>query len=217
MAQQRDRRRLMGFVQKTPSGKWRATWRDPAGKQRAKVLPTKREASNFLAEVETAKARGGYVSPTAGKTRFAEHAEAWMASWNHEATTTARDASIMRNHVIAKWGGWQLAKIDTLSIQTWLTELSARLARSTVAECKRLTSGVLRSAVRNRLVAFNPCEDVKVPGRRVTDTDERIISRAELRELLLPVVPDRYRALVGVAGPAVGGGDWPADGRGGPG
>jgi integrase len=97
-------------------------------------------------------------------------------------------------------GGWQLAKIDTLSIQTWLTELSARLARSTVAECKRLTSGVLRSAVRNRLVAFNPCEDVKVPGRRVTDTDERIISRAELRELLLPVVPNRYRALVGVAG-----------------
>jgi hypothetical protein len=36
----------------------------------------------------------------------------------------------------------------------------------------------LRSSVRNRLIAFNPCEDVKVSKRRRLDTDERVTERA---------------------------------------
>jgi hypothetical protein len=51
-----------------------------------------------------------------------------------------------------------------------ITGLSARLSPATVAECRRLTSAVMRSAVRNRLIAFNPCEEVKVPRRRRQDT-----------------------------------------------
>jgi integrase len=47
--------------------------------------------------------------------------------------------------------------------------------------------------------ALNPCEDVAMPPLRRRDTDERIITRSDLRELLLPVVPDRYRALVATA------------------
>jgi integrase len=122
-----------------------------------------------------------------------------MASWNNEITTTARDASIMRTHVIPQWGDCQLAKIDHLSVQTWITELTSRRSRSTAAECKRLISGVLRSAVRNRLIGHNPAEDVKVPVRRVRDADERIITRRQVRELLLPAVPVRYRTLVATA------------------
>ncbi|HET9256646.1 MAG TPA: hypothetical protein VFO16_15800 [Pseudonocardiaceae bacterium] len=54
----------------------------------------------------------------------------------------------------------------------------------------------------NRLLAFNPCEDVRLPPRRRYDSDERIISREELMTVLLPVVPDRYRAIVATAGGA---------------
>jgi integrase len=74
------------------------------------------------------------------------------------------------------------------------------LSPATVAECRRLTSAVLRSAVRNRLIAFNPCEDVKVPKRRRQDTDEQIIERPAFRARLLPAIPDRHRGRVGVAG-----------------
>jgi hypothetical protein len=72
-------------------------------------------------------------------------------------------------------------------------------ARVTVAEAHRLTSAVLHSAVRNRLIAFNPALDVRVPKRRKTDTDEQIISRPTLRQVLLPQVPERHRALVATA------------------
>jgi integrase len=68
-----------------------------------------------------------------------------------------------------------------------------------VLKCLLLTSNVLRSAVRNRLIAFNPCDDVRIPGRVSRGIDDQIISRHDLRELLLPVVPERHRALVATA------------------
>ena len=152
--------------------------------------------------MKTATATRTYVSPHAGRMPFGEHARQWMASWNTEATTSARDASVMRMHVLKQWESWPLAKIDHLAIQTWITGLSQRLSPATVGECRRLMSGVMRSAVRNRLIAYNPCEDIRVPKRRKQDTDDQVIARDVFRNKLLPAVPDRYRGLVAVAGGA---------------
>jgi len=190
---------MAGGIRKTPAGNWRAYWRDPSGRQTSKTFDTKREASVFLAQISATASTGGYVSPHAGRALFADHAKQWMASWNNEETTHARDASIMRTHVVAQWGRWPLAKIDHMAMQTWITDLSRRLSPATVAECRRLTSAVLRSAVRNRLIAFNPCEDIKIQKRQRRDTDQ-VVERVAFRSRLLPVVPDRHRGIVGVAG-----------------
>ncbi|MEV4822552.1 tyrosine-type recombinase/integrase [Micromonospora sp. NPDC049274] len=189
----------MGFVRKTPAGRQRACWRDPAGKQKSKTFRTKKEANAFLAEVESALNRGTYVAPDAGRLHFAEYAEKWLANRNDEKATAARDASIMRNHVIPRWGTVPLAKVEHSAVQGWITSLGERLSPATVRECYRLTSGVLRTAVRDRLIGFNACEGVRLPPRRRLDTDDQVISRPELFSKLLPVVPDRYRALVAFA------------------
>ncbi|MBB5154027.1 site-specific integrase [Saccharopolyspora phatthalungensis] len=189
----------MGFVNPTPSGKWRANWRDPEGKQRAKTFRTKREASAFLAQIETQKTQGSYVSPHAGRLLFGDHAQRWMRTWNTEITTAARDGSVMRNHVLPQWAAWQLSKIDHMAVQEWITQLCEKHSRALVVECYRLTSGVLKSAVRNRLIPFNPAEEVRIPRKRKRDTDERIISRADVRSRLLPAVPQFYRAVVATA------------------
>jgi integrase len=191
---------MPGGIRKTPAGNWRAYWREPSGRQTSKTFDTKREATVFLAQMSAAASTGGYVSPHAGRVLFGDHARQWIQSWNNEKTTHARDASIMRTHVLAQWGTWQLTKIDHLSVQTWITDLGKRLSPATVAECQRLTSAVLRSAVRNRLIAFNPCENIKVQKRRRRDTDEQVIERTAFRRRLLPAVPDRHRGIVGVAG-----------------
>jgi integrase len=140
-----------------------------------------------------------FVAPNAGRVLFGEHARRWMASWNTEVTTAAREQSIMRTHVVPRWGEVPLDKVDTLSIQTWASELGQSRSRATVAVALRLTSGVLRSAVRNRLIPFNPAEGVRLPKSRRLDTDERIVSRAELRGRLLPQVPERHRGIVATA------------------
>jgi integrase len=123
----------------------------------------------------------------------------WLTSRNDERATAARDASILRNHVIPAWGTMPLSKIDHSAVQAWITSLSERLAPASVAECYRIASSVMRSAVRDRLIGFNPCEGVKLARRRRRDTDDQTISRAELVDRLLPAVPDRYRALVALA------------------
>src|SRR4051794_16441566 len=153
----------------------------------------------------------GGGSPHAGRLQFGEHARQWMASWNTEAATSARDTSVMRVHVLKHWESWPLAKIDHLAIQTWITGLSQRLSPATVGECRRLMNGVLRSAVRNRLIAYNPCDDIRVPKRRKQDHDDQVVARTTFRNKLLPAVPPLYgassewpvaRACAGVRPPA---------------
>jgi hypothetical protein len=139
------------------------------------------EAKRFLAEIDTGLSRGSYFDPHAGRLLFATHARQWLDSRNDELTTKARDASIMDTHVLPRWGDWQLSKIDHLSVQKWITELGTDRAPATVAEAHRLTSAVLRSAVRNRLIAFNPCEGIRLPRRRRGDTADKVISREDLR------------------------------------
>src|SRR5271168_4070778 len=173
----------MGFVRVTDSGGWKAFWREPSGAQRSKTFRTKKEATQFLSQVEVSKSSGAYVSPHASRTLFGDHARLWMKSWNTERTTAARDSSIMRNHVLAQWGMCQLGKIDHLSVQTWVSSLSDKRSRATVAECKRLMSGVMRSAVKNRLIGIDPTVGVRVPGLHHRDKP----------------LPVRYQTLVATA------------------
>lgn len=58
---------------------------------------------------------------------------------------------------------------------------------------------VPRLAVRNRIIAFNPCEGVRLPAKRKRDADHKVISRDDLRGRLLPAVPTRYRGIVATA------------------
>jgi integrase len=190
----------MGFVTRTDSGGFRANWREPNGKQRSKTFKTNKEANAYLAEIESAKNRRTYVNPHAGRTLFSVIAERWLASRNDQPTTIARDASIMANHVLAKWGDWPVGKIDHLDVQDWVTELGKTLAPASVAECHRLARAVLGAAVRQHLIGGNPAEGVRLPGRRVRDTDGVVITRTTLLDQLVPAVPDRYRALVAMAG-----------------
>ncbi len=189
----------MSFVSRTPEGNYRANWREPSGQQKVKTFRTKTEAKRFLAEIDGSLSRGLYVDPCAGRLLFATHAQQWLDSRNDELTTKARDASIMHTHVLPQWGTWPLSKIDHLSVQKWITELGTRRAPATVAEAHRLTSAVLRSAVRNRLIAFNPCEGIRLARRRRQDTADQVISREELRSKLLPIAPDSYRAIIATA------------------
>ncbi|MEV6274454.1 tyrosine-type recombinase/integrase [Nocardia sp. NPDC051832] len=190
----------MGFIDQLDSGKWKAFWREPSGSQRSKTFATKKEAKTFLAQVEVSKSTGIYVSPHAGRMLFGDHAEQWMKTWNVDRTTEARDESIMKTHVLPQWKGWQLGKIDHLSVQKWITELCDRRSRATVVECKRMMSGVMRSAVKNRIIGADPTIGVRIPKRRIRDTDEQVFTREEVRQQLLPAIrPEHHRTLVATA------------------
>ncbi|TDE13044.1 site-specific integrase [Jiangella asiatica] len=190
----------MGHIVKTTAGSWRANWRDPSGRQRAKTFPTKRDASRFLAEVETTMSRGLYIDPRAGHVKLADYASTWTAGRVSATTTTVRTDSVLRTHVLPRWGDVPLGKIDHSSVQRWVTELHGTRSPATVRKCFHVLAGIMRLAVRDRLLAFNPCEGVQLPAIRRSDTDERTIGREAFVSQLLPAIPDRHRALVALAG-----------------
>lgn len=188
----------MSHITKTPAGTFRANWRDPARRQTSKTFATRRAAAAFLAEIDASLNRGTYVDPRAGRTRFGPYARKWLAARHVERTTADRDQGIMHNHVLPRWENVPLAKIDHSAVQAWVSQLSTHLAPATVGECFRMASNVMRTAVRDRLIGFNPCESVRLPKRRKHDTDDQVLTHGEFAQLL-PAVPDRYRALVGMS------------------
>jgi integrase len=190
----------VGWIVATPAGTYRVNWRDPAGKQRAKTLRTKKDARAFLAQVEADASRGAYVDPHAGRrVLLRDFAADWLAGRTVEATTDERTRSILRTHVLPRWGDWPLARIDHTSLQRWVRELSERRSPLTVAKCVNVLSLILAAAVRARLLAVNPCHGLMLPRARQTGDVARVITRDEFVGKLLPAIPLAYRPLVCVA------------------
>lgn len=189
----------MGHIVKTPAGSFRANWRDPAGRQKAKTFPTRKQAAAFLAETETTVTRGTYVDLRAGRTKFGDFADRWLASRSVEATTLASWTSRLRARLLPQWGEWQISRIDHLSMQEWVTRLGRELSPAAVASCYALTSSILGAAVRSRLIAFNPCEGVRLPAQRKRAGGPLALSLADFTERLLPTVPAWHRPVVAAA------------------
>jgi len=185
----------MGHIVKTPAGTFRANWRDATGRQRAKTFRTKRDASTFLAEVESTLHRGTYVDPHAGRLRFGVFATQWLAGRDVQARTAERTLSMMRAHILPRWRDWPLSKIDHMAVREWATDLGVVLAPTTVRKVLGVFVMVMKTAVRARYIAINPAEGITLPADRA-DRRRGTIGRAEFFEQLLPAVPPRHRAVV---------------------
>jgi integrase len=191
----------MGYVRKTPAGTWRACWRDANGRQPSKTFKTRREAAAYLAQIEAKVHSGSYVDPHAGrKITFGTYATEWLSGRATELTTAARDRSYMRTHLLTEWADVPLSRIDHSAVQRWLVRLSAMRAPATVDKCRQLMSGVMASAVRDRLISSNPVEGIRLAAKRRRAGEQLTITMEELVNRLLPCVPARYRALVALAG-----------------
>lgn len=53
----------MGNIQKRDNGMWRARYRDPSGRERARHFKRKIDAERWLVSVEGAKHRGEWIDP----------------------------------------------------------------------------------------------------------------------------------------------------------
>jgi integrase len=146
--------------------------------------------------------RGTYVSPNAGKLRFDVYAERWAGSRNLTARSTERTTSILRNHLLPKWGEWPIGRIDHLSVQEWVTGLSKTLAPATVGKCFGTLRTILRSAMRARLIAVDPTEGVVAPSTYQARPLTATISREVFLGKLLPAAPLEHRAIVAIGGGA---------------
>lgn len=153
----------MASIDKLPSGRWKARWRTPDRKQRAKVFLRKVDAERFLTSVEHEKLSGSYVDPRAGRVSFQEFAEQWRLAQIHRPTTREQVEAMLRNHAYPAFGDRALSSIRPSELQTWVRSLEDQLAPSTVEVVGRHVVSVFRAAVKDRLIATSPADGLSFP------------------------------------------------------
>lgn len=177
-------------------GQWEVRYRDPEGKQRAKLFDRKVDADQFAATTTADLVRGQFVDPNAGRVTLREYAEAWQANQVHRATTAAQVGGNLRRHVYPTLGDRPLGKVTRSDVQAWVKGRAVDLAPGTVEVVFRYLSAIFATAVEDRIIRENPCSKVKLPKREPTQV---LIPTVEQVRALEAGLPERYRALVTLA------------------
>lgn len=109
-------------------------------------------------------------------------------------STRVRDQFVLESLILPHLGRLPVAAIQPSDLEAWVAELMvAGKAPATVRKAWQIASGVLRVAVRDRLLAASPARDVRLP--RVENEQPRALTVDEVMEIAEAIDP-RYRVLV---------------------
>lgn len=183
----------MASIKKRKDGKWRARYRDPAGKEHARHFDRKVDAEQWLDATRGDLVRGTYVDPLAGKRPFAEYASDWQTHQVHRATTSAQLETNLRLHVLPYFGSMPMSSVRPSHVQAWVKDRSEHLSPSTLETVYRYVVAIFRAAAADRVIASSPCVGIKRPRPERKQIEPLATEQVEA---LIAAVPERYRGLI---------------------
>ncbi len=186
----------MASVAKRPDGRWRARYRDEAGREHARHFTRKVDAQRWLDETTAAVVTGQYVDPKAGRETFAGYYRSWAARQVWETTTTRAMDLAARSVTFADV---PLARLRRSHVEQWVKSMStAGLAPGTIRTRTNNVRSVLRSAVRDRVLAADPSEGVPLPRVQRREASMTLPS-VEQVTVILDNAGEPFRPLVALA------------------
>lgn len=109
-------------------------------------------------DAEDKAALPGWRDPQSSLRTWADWHAKWWPAHNVAPSTKRADASIIRNHIMPRWGDVPLAEINRFAIKEWVAELyEGNAAESSVARYVRVLSTSLSAAVDAEVLRSNPC------------------------------------------------------------
>lgn len=172
--------------------RWLACWQDPDGNEKTKAFKTKTPADNFWRDQESARDRGEYVDPKAGRELFGDLAKAWLASLVRDPNTKSRYEIVLRLHVEPVFGHRAVKSIQPSEVQTFLAELGGRIGNATVEKALGILQGVLDLAEGDGMVKKNAARSRVI--QRAKRTVEQVQAWGDDRVFaLIDAHPDEYR------------------------
>jgi len=149
------------------SGRWQARYRDPSGRERARNFKRKPDALRFCAAIETDKMRGTWVDPQRGRIPFGPWAVRWLESRTDlKLKTVAGYDSLLRVHILPRFGEHPLRKVSGIEIREWMVGLKASgLSNARVRQAFMVLRSALQAAVDDAYLLRNPADGVKPPRR----------------------------------------------------
>jgi integrase len=182
-------------IDRRDNGRYRARYQGPDRRWRSRTFDRRIDAQRWLTNELAKLDRGGWVDPRAGRTPFAVVAERWMAGRvSLRESTRARDRSYLNSLILPTLGARAVGTIQPSDLEAWVADLmAAGKAPATIQKAWQIASGVLRLAVRDRLIPITPARDVTLP--RIEHKEPDALTAEELMRLA-EAMDLRYRALV---------------------
>lgn len=172
----------MASVKQRDNGKWRARYRDEAGREHARHFATKREGQRWVDEQTAKLITGTYVDPRAGTVSLSAFYADWAPRQVWEPLTEVAMSVAVRGCTFVDI---ELRKVKRSHVEAWVKSMQVRgLAASTIRTRVNNVRAVLRAAVRDKVIAEDPAANVTLPRVRKAEHAIRIPTPEELRAIL---------------------------------
>lgn len=184
----------MANIQKRPNGKYRARYRDDAGKEHAKHFDRKGDAQRWLDEQTSKLVTGTHVAPRLARTTVGEWCDTWLEGYRGNRPSTVRQAEVHIERIKATFGPLQLGAVRPSMVRTWCAQLAAEgLADSYIYALHARLAQIYSDAVHDGLTAKSPCSRKTSPA---AGKQRPYVCTTEQMWALHDAMPEHLRAAV---------------------
>jgi integrase len=180
------------------AARWDVRWK-ALGRWQTKTFKRRSDADAFRRTVEAHELRGVVIDVRRSSAPFGGFATAWLATRHRPdgrpltAATRALYADLLGRLILPRFGPAKLTSIQPAQVRAWHAGLADRVSPLQAAKAYRLMRTILNTAVRDGLLANNPCN---IEGGGVERSPERPLIDTEAVFDLADAIDDRYRALI---------------------
>jgi integrase len=180
-------------LDRLPSGKIRARYRDDTGRQHSKTFPDRggiRAAQAWLRDQRSAVDAGVHVAPNS-KVTVREYAAQWAAARPHRASSKRQVGTYLAHLDATPLGARPMRLVRPTEVQAWVSDRSASYAPQTVRNVYTFVKAVFAGAVEDGVIGRTPCTSkVVLPSVR---RDEFVPLTVPQVRLIASHMDDRYR------------------------
>jgi hypothetical protein len=148
----------MAWVEQSGNNHWRVRFRRDDGTIGS--IPgfrNEKAAQDHANDLESDQRRGTWLDPTGGRTTMEEWLTDWWDALDIDTRTEDNYRSIVRNHIVPRWGDTALADITNLKVQAWAKQLRAgHLSPITITGFVKLLSQILTDTAEDKLIVTAP-------------------------------------------------------------
>ncbi|MEV6646026.1 tyrosine-type recombinase/integrase [Amycolatopsis sp. NPDC051371] len=179
--------------------RWLACWLDPDEQERTKAFVNKTPADKYWRDMESARDRGEYIDPKAGRELVDSIAQRWFGSRKVDPATVIHDEGVYRLHVKPAFGHRRVKAVKPSEVQAFQTKLGETHGPSTVAAARRILIGIfdLAGPDGDELIKKNPARAPIV--KKITTEDEHaepVVAWGDSRVFaLIDAHPDYLRMM----------------------
>ncbi|WP_082690208.1 site-specific integrase [Mycobacterium sp. M26] len=162
--------------------RWRARYVDEDGREHAKGFRTKTEATSWLNGIVAAQETGSYIDPALGKVTFSSFYKDWAPRQVWETSTRHVMDQMSRSVTFASV---PFADLRPSHVEAWVKSMQdADLEPSTIKTRFTNARTVLRAALRDRLMARDVTDKVRLPRQRKAAAAMQIPAVSEVGAML---------------------------------